>query len=135
MSCLRFEIFAPESASKGDNALRLEPNRYRRQTKGLRQQGGALGSGAHKRLAEALDRFAFEVTLSTSDWLLRARNRETPPPGLEPANVLKAAERKMRAPKTSQEIDTSRTRRIPLVDRGERDLRIGHLDLLALPRR
>jgi hypothetical protein len=38
-------------------------------------------------------------------------------------------------PKTLQEIDPWRIRRIPQVDRGKRDLRIDHLDLLALPRR
>ena len=87
MSCLRFEIFARKSANKGDKAERLEPNQHQRQRKGLRQQGGALGPDAHERLAGALDRFAFAVTLSTIERLLRARCRETPPHGLEPADV------------------------------------------------
>jgi hypothetical protein len=100
---LRFEIYARQGTTKGDTALRLEPNRYRRQPKGLRQQGGALNSDAHERLAEALDRFAFEVALSINGWLLRAGRRGTPQPGLEPRNLWTAAVRKMCAPDTLTE--------------------------------
>ena len=82
----------------------------------------------------ALVRFGFAATLSISDGLLRACSREARTGGLGLKNSREAAPRRIRAPKCLPEIDPWHTRRIQQIDRGEIGRRIGHLDLLGLPR-
>lgn len=118
-------------ADAEDAGMRTAFNRHQRVAKSL---GQALGPDAAPALASALTAVGFRVRLAASDWILRAGDPSTLGLGRELLAGWAAAVRQLDELPASA-IDAWQTRRLAGLEAAELGLRIGHVDLLALPGR
>jgi len=114
-----------------DQAMAQAFNDHQRQNKGL---GQALGPRAAPALASALEALDYRVELARSDWRLMAGQPGTLALASELLNGWAQAVAELGQIST-REIERWQARRISQLEQGELGLRVGHLDLLALPRR
>lgn len=123
--------------SADDEHMRKLFNQHQRQAKGL-GRSNALGPDAVPALAERLTQHPFDVDTANSPWILSAGSHEARTLGVELladwANAARAMASSPNADATSSEITYWQQRRLEQLTQGELGLRIGHLDLLALPR-
>ncbi len=122
-----------ELSSDEDENLRQAFNDHQRQPKGL-GHSPALGPDAVQVLAEALSSSGFGVELAASDWVLPADSAEASSLGIELLAGWATAAEDLAPASTRSTIRTWRQQRQASIERGEIGLRVGHRDLLALPR-
>lgn len=121
--------FAPGDAD--DAAVTALFGAHQRRDKGF--GGPALGAAAASTLASALRRCGYRVYSARSDWLLDGR-RSVQALALQRALVDGIASAALdQAPASADLVHTWRQRRLALAPRSV--LRVGHLDVLALPPR
>jgi hypothetical protein len=115
-----------------DEAMRKAFNQHQRQPKGIGERP-ALGPDAVRALAERLSA-DFEVELAPSDWLLPAGSEEAGSLGIELLDGWAEVAQEICASTRQADRSAWHAERRQAIERGQLGLRVGHLDLLALPR-
>src|SRR5262245_35840762 len=116
-----------EPEDSGDQMIRELVNRHQRMDKGF---GPALGPSAADSAARAFEDAGFAVRRAASDWVLKPDMRELQRQLLE-GWASAAAELDARR---SDAVEQWRSRRLSFVNEGLCSIRVGHQDLLAVPR-
>lgn len=117
---------------KDDDAMRRAFNQHQRQPKGL-GASPALGPDAVQAMAERLSS-DFHVELAASDWLLPAGSHDAQGLGLELLDGWAEAVAESKEAAKSPALSAWKAERRRAIERGQLGLRVGHQDLLALPR-